>query len=165
MSVADYFTGMDTAKANGGGQYMKGEGKYLVTIKRLFVNDGHKGRFFIAEFTIDASPNSLDPVGSTRSWAVPLTGERAKYSFGDIKNLVFAITGQDPKAAGSPEENPGLHSEATKFVMAACDPAYAKKNNLDPTLLLDEKVILETNAKPTKKGGTFTTHTWSPAES
>ena len=162
MSVASYFDGMDKAKAQGGGQYIKGEGSFLVTIGRLFVNEGHKGKFFVAEFSVDESTSPQDPAGSTRSWVCPLQGERAQYSFGDIKNLIFALTGHDPKDVGSPSENPELHGEATKLVMAACDQAYAKKHGLDPTMLLGEKVFLETNAKPTKKGGTFTTHRWSP---
>lgn len=168
MSVSSYFEGMASAKSQGGGQYIKGEGKFLVTLQRLFVNEGHKGRFFIAEFTIDESTSAQDPVGCTRSWAVPLTGERARYSFGDIKNLIFSLTGQHPKDAGDPDENPELHAEATKIVMAACDAAYAKKHNLDPTQLLGEQVRLETNSKPTRPkpgqtvGGTFTVHTWTP---
>jgi hypothetical protein len=169
MGVEQYFAGMDSAKPMGNGQYVKGEGKFVVTTKRMWVNDGHKGRFFIVEFSIDSSTSDKDPVGCTRSWAVPLTGERAKYSFGDIKNLIFALVGQNPKDVGDPSENPALHSEATQLVMAACDPAYAKKNGLDATLLIDQQVQLETNAKETRPkpgqsvGGTFTVHTWSPA--
>jgi hypothetical protein len=154
---------MESAKGMGGGQYFKGEGRFLVKTKRLFVNQGHKGKFFVAEFEVLESTSPQDPVGCTRSWVAPLEGERAKYSFSDVKNLVFAITGQDPKGVGDPSENPKLHQEATQLVMAACDPEYAKKNKIDPTDLIDQEVGLETFAKGTKKGGTFTVHSWSPA--
>jgi hypothetical protein len=155
---------MDSAKSMGGGQYFKGEGRFLVRSKRMFVNQGHKGRFFVAEFEILASNSSVDPGGATRSWVSPLEGERAKYSFSDIKNLVFALTGKNPKDIGDPSENPKLHQEATQLVMAACDAEYAKKNNIDPTDLIGLDVKLETFSKATKKGGTFTVHAWEPAE-
>jgi hypothetical protein len=135
----------------------------------MFVNDGHKGKFFVAEFEVLESTSELDPVSSTRSWVAPLEGERAKYSFGDIKNLVFAITGQNPKDVGDPSEDPKLHQEATQLVMAACDAEYAKKNKIDPTDLIDQEVALETFQKATKpkvgqtQGGVFTVHNWSPA--
>ena len=170
MGVESYFRGMDSAKSMSGGQYFKGEGKFLVTTKRMFVNDGHKGKFFIAEFDVKESTSAIDPVGSTRSWAVPLEGERAKYSFGDIKNLVFALTGQNPKDVGDPSENPKLHQEVTQLVMAACDPEYAKKNKIDPLDLIGADVALETFLKATKPkpgqttGGTFTVHSWAPTE-
>lgn len=159
---------MEGAKAMGGGQYIKGEGKFVLTTKRMFVNDGHKGRFFIAEFEVNESTSDKDPPGATRSWAVPLTGERAKYSFGDIKNLIFALTGYEPKDVGSPDENADLHAQATKIVMAACDPTYAKKVGIDSELLIGQRVGLETTSKQTRPkpgqaaGGTFTVHTWSP---
>lgn len=168
--VESYFSGMSNAKAMSGGQYFKGEGKFKLRTKRFFVNDGHKGKFFIAEFEVLESSTTTDPKGATRSWAVPLEGSRAKYSFGDIKNLVFAICGQNPKDVGDPSENPKLHQEATQQVMAACDAEYAKKNNVDPTDLIDQEVSLETFLKATKpkegqtQGGTFTVHNWGPAE-
>jgi hypothetical protein len=161
---------MAGAKSMGGGQYFKGEGKFLVTTKRIFVNDGHNGKFFIAEFAVKESTSDKDPAGCTRSWAVPLEGPRAKYSFGDIKNLIFALTGQNPKEVGDPSEDPKLHQEVTQLVMAACDAEYAKKNKIDPLDLIDADVALETVAKATKPkpgqatGGTFTVHNWSPAE-
>jgi hypothetical protein len=169
MGIESYFSGMANAKPMSGGQYFKGEGKFLCRTKRMHVNDGHKGKFFIAEFEVLESTSPLDPVGSTRSWPVPLEGTRAKYSFGDIKSLVFAITGQNPKDVGDPSENPKLHQEAQQLVMAACDAEYAKKNGIDPTDLIDQEVALETNLKATRpkegqtQGGTFTVHTWSPA--
>lgn len=162
MGVEDYFRGMADAKSMGGGQYFKGEGKFKVRTKRMFANNGHKGRFFVAEFDVLESTSDEDPVGVTRSWVAPLEGERAKYSFGDIKNLVFAITGQHPQDVGEPSENPKLHQEATQLVMAACDPEYAKKHKIDQTALIGEEIELETTAKETKKGGMFTVHRWSP---
>lgn len=168
MGASDYFSGMEGAKAQAGGAYFKGEGKYELTLKRMFVNVGHKGKFFIAEFGVDSSSNDDDPIGCTRSWATPLTGERAGYSFGDIKNLIFSLLGKEPKDVGDPSDSPKLHAEATTIVKAACDPEYAKKEGLDPTLLIGRNVGLETFKKQTKpkigqeKGGLFTVHRWSP---
>ena len=170
MSVAKYFDGAENARGMGGGQYFKGEGKFRLELKRMFVNEGHKGKFFIAEFSVLDSTSGVDPIGSTRSWAVPLTGERAQYTFGDVKKLVFALTGKEPNDHRDPEDDPKLHAEAVAIVKAAVDPDFAKKNNLDPTLLIGQQVRLETNAKPTRpkpgqtQPGTFTVHTWSPAE-
>lgn len=170
MGIESYFSGMTNAKAMGGGQYFKGAGKFKLRSKRMFTNDGHRGKFYIAEFEVLESSSAEDPVGATRSWAVPLEGERAKYSFGDIKNLIFALTGQNPKDVGDPSTNQKLHQEATQLVMAACDAEFAKKNNIDPTLLIDQEVALETFLKATKpkpgqtQGGTFTVHAWAPVE-
>lgn len=168
MSIESYFAPMTNARSMAGGQHLKGEGKFVVLMKKMWVNDGHKGRFFIAEFEVEESSSPSDPVGSTRSWAVPMTGERAAYSFGDIKNLIFALTGREPRDCGSPEEQPALHAEATALVTAACDPAYAKKHGIDSTELIGLSVRLETRSKATKpspqkpQGGTFTQHLWSP---
>jgi len=169
MGVADYFNGMENAKSMGGGQYVKGEGKFLVRTKRIFVNSGHRGKFLVVEFEVLESTSPLDPAGCTRSWVAPLEGERSRYTFGDAKNMVFAITGQNPKDVGDPSENPKLHREATQLVMAAVDPEYAKKNGIDPTDLIDQEVALETFQKATRpkpgqtQGGVFTVHVWSPA--
>jgi hypothetical protein len=174
MSVASYFDGAEKAKMNRG-QYFKDEGRFLLTLKRMFFNDGHNGKFFIAEFEVNSSnqPNDAfgkqpDPPGSTRSWTAPLTGERARYTQAEAKNLVFALTGRDPQDYREPAENPDLHAEATNIIKAAIDPEFAKKNNIDPTLLVGQQVQLETTKKTTRpkpgqtQGGTFTMHTWYP---
>lgn len=168
MGVESYFAGMAEAKPMSGGQYFKGEGRFSLETKRMFVNNGHKGKFFIAEFEVKESTSPLDPVGATRSWSVPLEGERVKYSFGDIKNLIFALMGKNPSDVGAPNENPKLHQEATELVAAACDSEYAKKKGVGSEDLIGLPVDLETRFKATKPkpgqavGGTFTIHTWSP---
>lgn len=169
MSSARLLEGLATARSMQGGQYVKGEGKFLVEITKLFLNDGYKGKFFIAEFSIQESTSALDPVGTTRSWTVSLDGERGRRALGDIKGLIFALTGKDPRDCGQPEDDPALHAEAAKLAMAACDEDYAKKNGVDPSLFVGVPVRLETLHKATQpkpgnpQGGTFTVHRWSPA--
>jgi len=93
-----------------------------------------------------------------------------KNAFSDIKALIFAILGIDPKDAGQPKEKPALHAQAADLVRAACDPEYAARLGLDPNALLDLPVRLETFAKPTRptpekpSGGVFTVHRWYPVE-
>lgn len=171
-NIEAMFAGMETAKQMATGQHFKGEGNFVLQPKLMKVNSGHKGRFFIAEFTVLESSSPLDPVGCTRSWAVPLEGERSKYSFGDIKGLIFAISGDDPKTVGAPEESPKAHQEAAQMVMAICDADYAKKHGLEEvaSLLLSNQIKLTTFFKSTRptpqkpQGGTFTVHQWSPAD-
>lgn len=163
MGAAQYLEGIESSKAFGSGQYIKGEGRFTVTSRRLFVSDGHKGKFVIFEFVVDSSNSETDPVGATRSWVLPLQGPRAKRTLGEFKNLIFALTGDDPKDVGGPEENPQKHNEAGQLAMAAVDEAFAKKSGIDPELLVGQQVGLETRFKPTQNGGTFTVHDWFPA--
>ena len=91
-----------------------------------------------------------------------------KNAFSDIKSLIFAVTGYDPKKVGKPEENPQLHAQAAEITKGACDEEYAKKIGMDPGLLVGREVRLTThlkNTKPTKErpdGGVFTVHSWAP---
>jgi hypothetical protein len=175
-NIEAMFANMATAKQMASGQHFKGEGAFVLRTKAMKVNDGHKGRFFVAEFEILASSSAQDPVGTTRSWAVPLTGERAQYSFGDIKGLVFALCGTNPKDVPQPEVDPAAHVEATQLVMAACDAEYAATKGIDTSLLVGQTVCLTTFYKATKPkpvaqpdgtfkmvAGTFTVHQWTPA--
>ena len=175
-NIEEMFAGMETAKQMHAGQHFKGEGNFELLTKSMKTNEGNKGKFFIAEFEVLKSTSPQDPVGCTRSWAIPLTGEKSKYSFGDIKSLVFAICGTDPKSVPPPEVDPGSHNEAKALVCAACDPEYAKAKNIDTSLLIGQRVNLQTWFKPTKpkpipqpdgtfimKPGVFTKHDYSPA--
>lgn len=166
MGIEQYFAGMDRAPMFGTGQYFS-EGNFRVRTKSLKVNNGFKGVCFIAEFDVLDSSSAKDPTGSTRSWVVKM-GPTNKNAFSDIKSLIFAIVGVDPKKAGSPEENPELHRQAAELVKAACDADYAKQIGMAPNALEGREVLLQTFAKATRptpekpQGGTFTVHSWLP---
>lgn len=168
MDAESMFAGMAKAPMFGAGQYF-GEGEFLVETKSIKMNNGHKGLCFIVEFKVLESNSEKDPVGSIRSWVVKM-GAGNLNAFSDIKGFLFALAlGIDPKKAGTPEENPDLHSQATEFVKAACDPNYAQKIGADADALIGLPVKLYTFQKPTKpslqkpQGGLFTVHNYSPA--
>lgn len=167
-NIEQMFAGMDKAAMFGSGQYFS-EGNYRVATKSLKVNNGFKGLCFIAEFEVLESTSAKDPIGATRSWVVKM-GATNKNAFSDIKSLIFALTGVDPKKAGQPEENPQLHSQAAELVKAACDADYAKKIGLEPDALVGIELKLQAFGKATRpsaekpQGGIFTVHNWSPAD-
>lgn len=167
MNIDQVFAGMEAAPIFGKGQYFS-EGEFTLMVKGLKVNNGYNGLCFIAEFEVLASTSEKDPVGSTRSWIVKM-GPTNKNAFSDIKALVLALTGKDPKRSGSPAENPELHAKAAKLVKAACDAEYAKTVGIAPDVFEGAEVGLRTFAKATRptpqkpEGGTFTVHDWFPA--
>lgn len=169
VNVEQMFAGMEKAQIFGKGQYFS-EGDFLVRTKSMKVNDGHNGLCFIAEFEVLQSTSAKDPVGATRSWVVKM-GPTNKNAFSDIKSLIFALTGKDPKQVGQPEENPALHAEAANLVKAACDPEYAKKVGIAADVFVGIEVGLHTFLKPTRpspqkpEGGVFTVHSWTPVAS
>jgi len=167
---------METAKASGTGAYF-GEGKFKVQVERVKMNaNGFRGKSFIVEFKVLETNNATqredgtwngDPIGCTRSYVLKLDKPQA---FGDIKNLVFALIGQDPKKVGEPEQNPKAHAEATKLVKAACDANYAAALAKEQGVTLEDVSLeglsanLETFKKKTQKGNDFTVHNWGPVE-
>ncbi len=169
VNVEAMFAGMDKAQMMAGGQYVKGEGKFLACSKGFKINSGYKGTFLIFEFEVLESTSPEDPAGCTRSKVIELSAKN-KYAFSDTKSIVFALMGHDPKRVGSPEENPALHAQAAEIVKAACDPGYAAKIGMDPDALVGINLRLETFRKPTRptverpQGGLFTVHNWLPAE-
>lgn len=190
VSIDQMFSGMDNAPMFGAGVYFS-PGTFLLKAKSFKVNDGFKGRAFIAEFDVVESTNQKDKPGDVRSWVVMLASDKNKNAFSDIKALIFSIAlGIDPKKAGQPTD-PGhlviaglfaqfpieqrtktyaeAHALATALVKAACDADYAKQIGLQPGQLEGQPVRLMTWEKPTRptaqkpQGGVFTVHAWSPA--
>lgn len=172
MSIEDMFAGMDTAQGSNSGVFFTG-GNYDVELKEIeYRPNGYKGKSVFFRFKVTTSNNAEHSVGSTRVWICKLgkKPDEDKRTMADIKNLIFALLGQSSKEVGSPEQNPKVHQQATALFLAACDPQYAKKNNLDPEALIGrtchlECQVVELKPKPgqTEKGQ-FTRHIWSPVE-
>lgn len=190
-NIEAMFAGMDQANLFGTGQWFA-EGNFVCRTKSFKCIDGFKGRSFIAECEVVESNNPKDKPGDVRSWVVKMGGTN-RNAFGDIKGMIFAAAmGLDPTKMGQPTDpgnvvvegifsslpitqrtmtNAQAHAQATQLVMAACDADYARKVGLQPGMLENIIVRLQTFAKPTRatqdkpQGGVFTVHKWFPATS
>jgi hypothetical protein len=166
--VEAVFAGLEKAQMFGSGTYF-GEGNFDVRTRSLKYNNGHTGPCFIAEVEVLSSDQAIDPAtgkqkdppGSVRSWVVKL-GPTNKNAFGDVKKFAFALLGIDSSRVGPPEDNPDLHKQAAEIVKAACDPEYAKTIKVPSSVFENIPLKLRTWAKPTRAGGVFTMHAWSP---
>jgi hypothetical protein len=163
FNVEEMFRGMEKATMSQGGQYVKGEGKFLCLSKGFKVSDGHNGKFLHFEFEVLESTSPDDPVGCTRSKSIKWV-ESNKYKYSDAKAILFALLGKDPKRVPSPEADPKLHLHVTQLLGAALDPAYAAKINMSPDDLIDIPIGLTTWKKTKRDGGPFTMHDWYPSE-
>lgn len=168
MDLDTLFAGMQQSALNDRGEFFA-EGLYTVEAKSFEFRDGFKGKSFIAKFAVVESNNPDTPVGVTRSWIVKLDKAATKaQAMGDIKSLMFALSGVDPRQVKSPELDPGAHEQATKLFKASIDETYAKTIGVDPRLLVGRRVRLEATTVKTKatadrpNGGEFTRHSWTP---
>jgi hypothetical protein len=169
MDLDTLFSGMNKSAVSDSASFFT-EGLYTVEVRSLEFRNGFKGHSFIAKFEVKESNSPETLVGVTRSWIVkldkPSTKERA---MGDIKGLIFALCGTDPKTVKGPELDPSAHEQATKLFKCAIDETYAKANGVDPRALIGKTVKLECTGVKTKPtadkpgGGDFTRHAWSPA--
>jgi len=168
MNIEEMFKGMDTAEMNGKGNYMA-EGKYRVKTTALRTKEGFKGKSFILDFEIVTSNNDAHKPGTSGSWVVKLDKPQA---FGDIKGLMFAISGVNPKTVRSPKQDPESHAQASELAKVALDPDYlTKKRKEDPkylegleqTFAVGREIDLETVKIKTKANTDFTVHNWTPA--
>ena len=163
MDIDQLFKGMKEAPMFGRGNYMNDEGVYLVELTNVFVKPRWKGgNIFVAEFKILESNNDAHKAGSSRSWAPKL---ELPNTFGDIKALVLAAIGTDPKSVT--EADKALHEQATLLARAVCGSESAKAElktaGIDDFSLVGCRVRLETMPTKTKENKPFTRYTWSPA--
>jgi hypothetical protein len=157
------FEGMGKAPMFGRGNYMA-EGLYVVELTNVFVKPRFKGgNVFIAEFKILESNNDKHKVGTSGSWCPKL---ELPNTFGDIKSLVFASTGTDPKSVKA--EDVEAHNDATLLARAACGSDSAKKEleakgiKGEAASIVGARVRLECIQTKTKENKDFTRYTWSP---
>lgn len=154
---------MKDAPIFGKGNYM-GEGVYRVELTAVFVKPRWKGgNVFVAEFKILESSNPKHAAGSTGSWVPKI---ETPNTFGDIKSLMFAALGINPKSVAPDDEK--AHNQASLLAKAACGSDSAKKE-LSTLGFAEEDasvvgciVGLECVQVKTKANTDFTRYTWSP---
>lgn len=170
MGIEEMFAGMDTAQGSSSGVFFT-QGVYKVALSEIeYRPNGYKGKSVHFRFKVLESNNAEHSVGATRVWICKLgkKPDEDKRTMADIKGMIFAALGTSAKDVGSPEQNPKAHQQATALFLAACDKAYADKNNIKQDALVGTELNLEcqaikTNPKPgATEGGTFTRHIWSP---
>ena len=171
MDIDALFKGMKEATVYGRGNFMS-EGEYEVLIKKVKVQASEKKRgevFFVTEFTLDKIFNTVKPekhvVGSTGTW-LPKFSQQS--TFGNVKELMFAILGRNP--ADVPEAETETHELATAMATAACGSENGKatlkaKHQIEDINMLIEgaRVRLTCVQVKTREGGDFTRYQWGPA--
>lgn len=172
MDLDSIFGNMEKASVSDKGTFYNG-GLYLNELISIEYREGFKGKSCIAKFKVLESNNEEDEVGSTRTWIVKLDNARTKdQAMGDIKGLIFALLGINPRQVGSPDKNPKAHKQAVDIFKAAIDPDFAsmlKDAGTPAPSLVGRKVALEATvvatapSKDRPEGGKFTRHAWTPA--
>lgn len=97
LDPTQVLAGLESAQAQSeNGAYFK-EGQYVVRLEgmKCFMSARGKGPMVVAEFTILASTNPENPVGTRASQTIKANG--SKYSLEDIRNLIVALAGLDEK--------------------------------------------------------------------
>ncbi len=169
-TIDDTFNSMIDAPAPGRGNYISGNGEYLVEVIKFIGKDGFKGKSAIVEFKILESTNPQAPVGCTRSWTLKWD---KKQNHADLK--AFALAAFNLNKLVGTEDVPtkrDADSKATWLVYAAVGTAVAGPASAKACALLGAdpgddffagvQVRLTTEMTKTQAGGDFTRHTWSP---
>lgn len=172
MDVNSIYDNMTTVTGSSSGVWFT-EGLYEVELTGIDHRpNGHKGHSCIFQFKVLGSNRETHPVGSSRVWIVKLDGKKDQQerAYADIKNMVFALTGIEPKSVGDPSRDPDAkeqHKEALGLYLAAIDKTFATKHKIDPEALFGNKALLECQTIKTKSSNyqnDFTKHVWGPAE-
>ena len=138
----------DSVKPSSRPDYL-GTGEHLLEVERIKENQGLTGHFFIAELRVVESDNPTHKVGQTRAWVVRLEGKAKASALADIKSFLAACHGFDPSSVEA-------QTEITGKVFKL---AISEENPMEGNL-----VRASSREKPTKNGGIFTVHDWSPAD-
>ena len=169
MDLDTIFGSMEKASVSDKGTFFNG-GLYLNELISIEYRDGYKGKSCIAKFKVLESNNEEDEVGSTRTWIVKLDNPKTKdQAMGDIKGLIFALLGINPRQVGSPDKNPNAHKQASDIFRASIDEDFAAKLEKPAPKLVGRKCALEATvvstapSKDRPEGGKFTRHAWTPA--
>jgi len=163
--IDELFAGAPDAPMNGKGSYLAGDGDYDVQIEHVKRQKKFGGgNVFILEFTLLTSTNAAYPVGMKKSWTTKIENPN---SFGDIKALMFAATGTDPRSVQ--QTNKAAHAQATTLARAACGSPTAiaelAQVNIPANFLIGRRVHLTTKTIKTKSSNyqnDFTVHNWAP---
>lgn len=165
MNIDQLFKGMKDAPMGRPKTYMD-YGRYVVELKELFCKASDKDGtpVFVCRFKILESDNEKHPVGSDGSWT--LNGQSLSFGQGDVKALMMAILGVDPRRVSKDDDVHHLSSLLFRWVLGS-ESAKAEVAQLPAearpaeNFFVGAKLCLE--AKPNAKG-TFTKHFWSPAD-
>lgn len=170
-SASAYFDDMDTAKGSSSGTFFT-TGVYTVALKEVeWIPDGYKGTSCKFHLAVKATNNEEHPVGQTRVWILKFDKkEQKERSMADIKSLLFALLGFDPRPLKNPDSNPKLHKQASMLFKALIDPEFAEANDfvakakamIGKECLLEAEVVATKGKPPENKPGQFTRHAWGP---
>jgi hypothetical protein len=118
------FSGIGSAKSNGGGVYFL-PGIYTLECKACKTGETREGKkpFFVAEFTILESTNPDRPVGSTVSWMV-MMDKYLETALGNIKQCAAALF-------GIPETD--VDEAGVEALISAANPAAGIKVKAEAT--------------------------------
>ncbi len=164
--VDSLFTGMAAAPVFGRGTFMS-KGNYVVEIVKVFTKKTFKGAdVLICEFKILESNTPEHLPGSSGSWVPKFATPN---TFGNIKELIFAIFGKSAKDVPASSDE---HVLAATVARAACGSDTAKAelkskyqiDNVDE-IVIGARVTLACEPIKTKTGGDFTRYDWGPAAS
>lgn len=165
INVDALFGNMAKAEIFGSGTYFE-DGQHEVSLKNLFVKEGHKGQSFIAEFTVIQSSNPEVQVGATRSYVLKFEN---MYTMANVTKLVMALLGYENTQAN--QKNPAIRKEIELVTRAVLGSETAKAElgeAYQEGLLTGTRIRVEctkVDTKPSAKnpqGGVRTDHSWSP---
>jgi hypothetical protein len=172
-NIDTLFAGMATAPMRGaGGNYMT-PGLYTVEMTNIKEFSGQKGRAAIFEFKVVTTDNDKHPVGSSGSYVILLENPdpvKRGYAWSDLKAIMFALDGKDPKRVKPAEVDPQAHADVTELTKLVLNEEYCKAKGLEPGFLNGTRVELECRTKKTRptpqkpQGGDYTLHVWGPAK-
>lgn len=156
LDPTQVLAGLEHAQAQSeNGAYFK-EGQYVVRLEgmKCFMSARGKGPMVVAEFTILASTNPENPVGTRASQTIKANG--SKYSLEDIRNLIVALAGLDEK-----EDAQRIATQLMPQIMNVVANAIktGALNGRTANLRAWVKTSPPTAQRP--QGGQFTKHTYS----
>lgn len=156
------FKGMKDAPMGRPKTYM-GIGRYLVELKELFVKKSDKDGtpVFVCRFKVLESSNESHPPGSDGSWT--LSGAALSFGQGDVKALMMAILGIDPRKVAKDDNSHALASLLFRWLLGSESAkaevaALPEKVRPEANFYLGKRLRLETRENEKK---TFTKHFWS----
>lgn len=167
----DIFKDMANSKGGSSSTFFT-QGVFGVALKGVeWIPDGYKGTSCKFHFTVVTSSNEAEhAIGATRTWILKLDKkEQRERTMADIKALIFALLGFNPRDLKNPETNPGAHQQATMLFKALIDPSFAAANNLVEKAAgmigrecVAEIEVVATKPRDGKPAGQFTRHVFGP---
>lgn len=153
--MAGRFAGLSKVRTNQGGLYYE-PGTYLVEVNLIkFQLNRKRKEQIIVETTCLGSNNALRPAGCQPSWVVTLDPEYFDTAMGDVKRFIATLLGIPDADSYVPDDG----TDVDEFWEDAVEDAVS-----DSQPHKGVKLNLTVVQRATKKGGTFSVHTWSLEE-